>query len=713
MSFAATKGCFLKDGKPYFVLSGEVHYFRLDPDLWEKHLVLLKRSGANTTSTYIPWDWHEYEENRFDFSGETHPARNLLGYMALCKKVGLHLIVKPGPYILAEYELHGLPGWLLERCSKDALAIDENGNVISPDVMSYMSEEFLRYAFLWYDHIMPLVAQHQYSRGGPITMMQVCNEVGVFQWLSGKIDYHGSVLKLYRQFLGENYGVIENLNGVYGTQYDTFDGVIAPRGSIVTRQDYCAYYDFHLFYRHYFAMYLDTLVKRIRSYGIDLQLTHNIPGWIYGHAAELPMLISTYEEVMRVRTDIIFGLDHIPEFVSFRNAHSDLACNKILEAMQPYGPVWAAEFQAGTREHHVKSDANDMAMFYVASLAHGLKSFNYYMFSQGRNPKGKGFFGKTFYFQTPLNAGAVKSPLYGVAKKHADLIHRGKDDDLLLSKTKASICVGLYMPYFYTELTVSQMLKERRLRVEALGLSLDPKFVREEILFNGLLRGLQTLNYPYDIRDLETTPLDSLLRYKQLWVVTTEFMDGDTQKMLAAYVKQGGHLVVYPVIPTLDNYLQPCTDLKDELMLQFEKKPSPNKVDAFGIEDLFTLWREKLVFEVSRGEAVTLTKTGEVCGLRKKVEKGWVTALGYAFGYSTDEHLELYQRIVSLNRIKKEVQVSDPDIQFVVRRGKKHSYLFLLNYHNEKKTFTVGSQRHTMAPLSSKVIKRRNGKASW
>ena len=77
MSFIAEKGYFVKNGKPFFVISGEIHYFRLDPKLWEKHLRLLKQSGANTTSTYIPWDWHEYEENKFDFTGETHPARNL------------------------------------------------------------------------------------------------------------------------------------------------------------------------------------------------------------------------------------------------------------------------------------------------------------------------------------------------------------------------------------------------------------------------------------------------------------------------------------------------------------------------------------------------------------------------------------------------------------------------------------------------------------
>lgn len=706
MSFSAVKGYFIKNGKPFFVISGEIHYFRLDPGLWEKHLILLKQAGANTTSTYIPWDWHEFEENNFDFTGETHPARNILKYIELCKKVGLQLIVKPGPYILAEYESHGLPGWLLNRCGKNAHALDENGDVIAPDLMSYMSEEFLHYAFMWYDKIMPIITKYQESKGGPITMMQVCNEVGVFQWLSGKIDYNESVIKLYKSFLKEKYQAIETMNMTYGTRHSSFDEVIAPKGKIESKQDYCAYYDFHLFYRHYYALYLDTLIKKIRSFDIDLQLTHNIPGWIYGNAAELPMLISTYEEIMRTRTDIIFGLDHIPEFVSFRNAHSDLACNKILEAMQPYGPVWAAEFQAGTREHHVKSDANDLETFYYASLAHGLKSFNYYMFSQGINPKGKGYYGKTFYYQTPLDSKTVKSTLYSAIKKIDNFINTEKEN-LLLSETKADICVGFYKPYFYTELTTSQLLKEKRLDVEKLGLSLDPRFVREEIFFNGLLRGLQTLNFNYDILDLENNNVEFLLKYKQLWVVTTEFMDSDTQNLLVSFVKKGGHLVIYPAIPTFDLYLNPCTILKDELNIQFTKSISHNKVDAFGIEDVFTLFREKQIFQTNGGEIVSKMKTGEVCGLRKKVDNGIITILGYAFGYTNDEHLHLYEKIVSLDKIKRQAKVSDPDIQFVIRKGKKYSHLFLLNYHNEKKTFTVDSKKFTLNPFSCKVISRK------
>lgn len=703
MSFKASKGYFVKNGKPHFIISGEIHYFRLDPKLWEKHLKLLKQSGANTTSTYIPWDWHEYEENKFDFNGETTPARNLIKYIELCKKIGLDLIVKPGPYILAEYEAQGLPGWLINKVGKNAHALDEFGNIISQDLMSYMSDEYLHYSFLWYDEVMPIILSYQEKNGGPIIMMQVCNEVGVFQWLNGKIDYNPSVIKLYKEFLKDKYKSIEKLNRIYGSQYSTFEKLSAPVGKIENKQDYCSYYDFHLFYRHYYLLYLDTLIIKIKTFGIDIQLAHNIPGWIYGNAAELPMLISTYEEIMRTRKDIVFGLDHIPEFVSYRNAHSDLACNKILEAMQPYGPVWAAEFQAGTREHHVKSDTNDLETFYYTSLAHGLKSFNYYMFSQGINPDHKGFYGKTFYYQTPLSANGIKSPLYDAVKK-VDLFINNEKEDLLLSKTASQICVGLYKPYFYTELTTSQMLKEKRLDVEKLGLLFDPRFVREEIFFNGLLRGLQTLNFNYDIRDLENVSIEALLKYKQLWVTTTEFMDPATQLLLADFVRQGGHLIIYPVIPSLDLYLNPCNVLKDELNLEFNRSTSSNKVEAFGIKDIFTVFKEKQIYKSANTDIISKTNSGDACGIRKKIGKGSLTTLGFAFGYSSDEHLKLYEKIVSLDKIKKQAKVSDPDIQFVVRKGKEHAYMFLINYHNQKKTFKVNSKNYTLNPFSSKII---------
>lgn len=706
MSFKAEKNYFVKDGKPHFLISGEIHYFRLNSRVWRKHLYLLKQAGANTASTYVPWDWHEFEEGKFDFTGKTDPARNLIKFIKLCKKMGLDLIIKPGPYILAEYENQGLPEWLVKKIGKDAHVLDENGNIISPDLMSYLSDEFLHYTFLWYDKIMPIIAEFQHENNGPIIMFQVCNEVGVFQWLSGKIDYNPSIKKLYKKFIEDKYKSIDHFNKIYGTVYSSFNEIEPPIGIIETKQQYCAYYDFHLFFRHFYALYLDTLITRIKSYNVQVQFTHNIPGWIYGQASELPMLISTYEEIMRSRNDIVFGLDHIPEFVSFRNAHSDLACNKILAALQVNGPVWAAEFQSGTREHHVKSYENDLETFYYASLAHGMKGFNYYMFSSGVNPKAKGYYGKSFYYQTALDAHAKKAALYDSIKKVNSFIQKEKEE-LLLCETKADICVGLYKPYFYTELTTSQMLKEKRLDVTKLSLTYDPRFVREEIFFNGLLRGLQTLNFNYDIKDLEITSIEDFLNYKQLWVITTEFMDANTQQLLANYVKAGGNLILYPSIPTLDLYLNRCTIFQDEMRIQFSKAESPNKINALGIEEVFTYYNEKIIFLGEEKSTIAKTKSGEACGIHKKLGNGFLTILGFAFGYTTDEHLKLLEKIISLNKIRRQVKITDADVQFILRTGKKHSYLFLLNYHNQKKKFKLNGKPIVLKPFSYKVLKKK------
>jgi beta-galactosidase len=290
-----------------------------------------------------------------------------------------------------------------------------------------------------------------------------------------------------------------------------------------------------------------------------------------------------------------------------------------------------------------------------------------------------------------------------VTRKYAAFIRR-EGENLLTSRTRSRICAGLYTPYFHTELTTSQMLREKRLHIEALGLTHDPKFVREELFFNGLLRGFQTLNFNYDVRDLELTDAETLTKYRQLWVVTTDFMDSGTQERLVSFVKLGGHLVIYPAIPLLDEYLNPCTVLCDGLGVRVRMSPGPNKVDAFGIEDVYSHTKDKQVFEDSGGEVVAVTKLGETCGIRKSVGNGKVTALGFAFGYTTDENLLLIEKILALDRIRRELKVSDPEIQFVVRRGKKHSYIFLLNYHNRKKIFTVGSKRHSMDPFSCKTI---------
>ena len=100
---------FLLDGKPFTVISGAMHYFRIPKEYWHDRLLKLYECGFNTVETYTPWNLHERREGEFDFSGNL----DIIEYIKEAESIGLNVILRPGPYICAEWDLGGLPSWLL------------------------------------------------------------------------------------------------------------------------------------------------------------------------------------------------------------------------------------------------------------------------------------------------------------------------------------------------------------------------------------------------------------------------------------------------------------------------------------------------------------------------------------------------------------------------------------------------------------------------
>ena len=105
------KDNFYLDGKPFKVISGSIHYFRVVPEYWRDRLEKLKAMGANTVETYIPWNAHEPKKGEFDFSGRL----DLVKFVNIASELGLYVILRPSPYICAEWEFGGLPAWLLQE----------------------------------------------------------------------------------------------------------------------------------------------------------------------------------------------------------------------------------------------------------------------------------------------------------------------------------------------------------------------------------------------------------------------------------------------------------------------------------------------------------------------------------------------------------------------------------------------------------------------
>ncbi len=167
---------FLMDGKPYTILSGAMHYFRIPREYWRDRLTKLKECGFNTLETYTCWNLHEREEGVFNFTG----MLDIAAYIRLAGELGLNVIVRPGPYICSEWEFGGLPAWLLKY---DKMPIRCN----DPEYLSKVR----RYYEALFDQIGPLLS----TKGGPIQMVQIENEYGSY---GNDHDYMQAVADIYR-----------------------------------------------------------------------------------------------------------------------------------------------------------------------------------------------------------------------------------------------------------------------------------------------------------------------------------------------------------------------------------------------------------------------------------------------------------------------------------------------------------------------------------
>lgn len=160
MGIFEIRDAFYLNGQPFKILSGAIHYFRIDPDDWYHSLFNLKALGFNTVETYVPWNAHEPHKGQFDFSGRLDIER----FIQTAQSLGLYMIVRPSPFICAEWEFGGLPAWLLE----------ENMRIRSSD------PAFIKTVSQYYDRLLGILTRYQVDQGGPILMMQVENEYGSY-----------------------------------------------------------------------------------------------------------------------------------------------------------------------------------------------------------------------------------------------------------------------------------------------------------------------------------------------------------------------------------------------------------------------------------------------------------------------------------------------------------------------------------------------------
>lgn len=149
------------DGKQIQIISGAMHYFRIHPDLWDDRLDKAVAFGLNAIETYVPWNLHELHQGEFNFEG----ICDLEKFIDKVHERKLLMILRPGPYICAEWDNGGIPGWLMGLPGIE---------------LRRMNDVYLKALTNYFDVLLPKIQKKIYTQGGPIIMVQVENEYGSF-----------------------------------------------------------------------------------------------------------------------------------------------------------------------------------------------------------------------------------------------------------------------------------------------------------------------------------------------------------------------------------------------------------------------------------------------------------------------------------------------------------------------------------------------------
>jgi len=168
----------LIDGKRILLYGGEFHYWRLpSPQLWTDRLEKMKAAGLNAVSIYFDWQYHSNAPGKYDFTG----IRDVDRLLSIADRLGLYVLARVGPYMNAEVDAGGLPGWLLREP-----LYPRNQSWNGTTAVAQYSPLYEQYAKEWFDHILPIVARHQVTNGGSVVLLQIENE---YSQDTGSVQY--------------------------------------------------------------------------------------------------------------------------------------------------------------------------------------------------------------------------------------------------------------------------------------------------------------------------------------------------------------------------------------------------------------------------------------------------------------------------------------------------------------------------------------------
>lgn len=664
--FYAKDGHFWLNDQPQLIQAGEFHYFRTPPDQWAHRLGLLKTAGFNTLATYIPWLWHQLEEDQSDLDGRTHPMRDLAGFLDLAADMGFLLIPRPGPYIMAETINEGIPPWVFTNYPQVAF-ISQDEKVTN--IASYLHPNFLACIKKWYAAVFAVLSPRQITRGGKIIMIQLDNEMGMPQWVRNILDVNPDTLSRFAAFL---------LRYDLAAKYPATDLPAFLRQAITQPDEtYGAKIveDYRLFYRDYLQEYMDFLWSEAKTNGMDVLPVVNIHGFMNG-GKTFPIGLSQLIKVMEM-PDMISATDVYPLHIGEGNFHQLLFVNETTKALHNKDQaLFSIEFQSGGNPDFGGSQTSFFDLHTRLCVSSGMQAINHYLFFDGENDPILSPVKRHDWGQPIRRDGTPRKHYHRYGKLSSVLNAYGRD--LLLAQPQTVATLGFFLDHFMTE--VNNPLTQATTNLIT--------HQREVILCDMLARGLSLTHRPFAALELNRAPLDPA-QTPICWVMMEKQCPADVQQKLVDYVSQGGKLILAGRICLTGFDNAPCTILADALGIHHIHTDLPfvaSQVNAFHHQGIPVSFLERYAGDFD--EIFATDDNGETVGFIKTIGKGKAILFGAAITANTLDDIDILHQIALKMDSPSLFNLSTwADVR--LSRGEKGNFLFISNYQDDPLETTI------------------------
>lgn len=646
----ATERSFVVGREELAPLSVEMHYFRVPKRYWSICFERIKRAGFRIISTQIPWNVHETQDGRFDFVGVDDPSRDLTVFLELAREFGFKVVIRPGPWLMAEWQDHGLPRYLFKHTdilAQDALGQPKQATALAGEapghVPSYLHPVYISAVKRYFQALAEVIRNYVYPRG-PIFIIELDSRpsLGAHGGFSGG-DYNPAALEHYPEFLEFFYpGGVKELNSVYKTTFGSFEEVAPPRGvaDIKKPEQLLSYLDWILFQ----SATIDQYIQILKETWVGLEAE---PFFTYemGHHGmySLPLADRSGEDPAVLPS---ITVDWTPDF------YTTLFRLRTLAGISPF-PL-TLRFACGhyssepeIRSRYAKIDEAQTRFLMITALASGLKMLNAYM-----------FINRDRWYGGAVSMDGTIGPSYETLQKLEQVL-----EQLPVPALRQDIQIGFAVPREYVNYTLVNEEPKLYPLIHRLLDSTIPALHRDLTIQNFAMAATDfSISGPW-----ESWPI--------LIVPGGPFMDSRIQESLLASARAGQQVVIVGEMPLLDSRFKSCQTLARAVGARTYGKAGVAEVKGFGVD--FPAYHYGFIRCTGAKKVATIGQ--KAVGVHKSIDRGGITLLSFDLATQGESLRMTFLRglIKSLGE-EPLTYASDPSVHLFVNKFDKYAVLYLV-----------------------------------